>query len=58
ALSTTLALMFVGQMMFGLAADRFGWFGLVRRRLGAGDLLGAVMLLCGSAILLLEGRMS
>ncbi len=58
ALSATLALMLVGQMMFGLAADRFGWFGLVRRRLGAGDLLGAVVLLCGSAILLLEGRMS
>lgn len=57
-LSATLALMLVGQMAFGMAADGFGWFGLARRRFGAKQLLGAFALLSGSAILLLGGRES
>lgn len=57
-LSATLALMLVGQMAFGMAADSFGWFGLARRPLAARELLGALALLAGSAILLLRGNES
>lgn len=55
-LSATLALMLVGQMTFGLATDRFGWFGLERRRLTVNDLLGSIALLSGCTILLLGAR--
>ncbi|BCH22280.1 DMT family transporter [Mesorhizobium sp. L-8-3] len=55
-LSATLALMLVGQTAFGMAADRFGWFGLARRPLGARELVGALALLAGSAFLHLGGR--
>jgi transporter family-2 protein len=57
-LSATLALMLVGQMAFGMAGDSFGWFGLARRPLAARELLGALALLAGSAILLLGGNES
>lgn len=52
ALSGTLALMLVGQVVFGLFADRLGWFGVARRQLRTGDLLGAIAVSSGSAILL------
>jgi transporter family-2 protein len=50
--SGTLALMLAGQMLFGVAADRFGWLGLERRAPTAGGLLGLVLVLTGSLVII------
>lgn len=55
ALSGTLALMLVGQVVFGMVSDRLGLFGVTRRRLGSADLLGVLAILSGSALLLFGG---
>ena len=52
ALSGTLALGLVGQAAFGLAADRWGWLGLPRRRPTPRALLSLALILGGSAILI------
>lgn len=52
ALSGTLALGLAGQVVFGLAADRFGLFGLPRRKPTAQD-IGALVLIVGGALLII-----
>lgn len=56
ALSGTLALGLAGQVGFGLAADRWGLFGLPRRRPGARDLAALGLICGGSLILIFLGR--
>ena len=52
ALSGTLALGLAGQVVFGLAADRFGLFGLPRKRPSLHD-IGAVALIVGGSLLII-----
>ena len=52
ALAGTLALGLAGQVVFSLAADQFGLFGLPRRRLGLRD-AGAVALIAGGSLLII-----
>jgi transporter family-2 protein len=52
ALSGTLALGLAGQAAFALATDRWGLFGLPRRRPGPRDLAGLALVLAGSAALI------
>ena len=54
-LTGTLALVLIGQMLFGVAADHFGLFRLTRRRAGARD-MGALALVLGGSIALLAAR--
>jgi transporter family-2 protein len=56
ALSATIALMLAGQVAFGMAADQFGLFGVMRRKLGSRDLLVVLAVLAGSLLLLFGGR--
>lgn len=56
ALSGTLALGLAGQVAFSLAADRWGLFGLPKRRLGARDVAALGLILAGSATIILFGR--
>jgi transporter family-2 protein len=56
ALGGTIALGLAGQSAFALAADRWGWFGLPRRRPGLADYLGAALVLAGSALIIFGGR--
>lgn len=55
ALSGTLALGLAGQVVFSLAADRWGFFGLPRRRSDIRDLLALGLILAGSALIILFG---
>ena len=52
ALSGTLALGLAGQVVFGLAADRFGLFGLPRKRPTLRD-IGALALIVGGSLLII-----
>ncbi len=52
ALAGTLALGLVGQAVFGLAADRWGLFGLERRPLRGPELAGLALIVAGSLLLL------
>ena len=52
ALSGTLALGLLGQAGFGLAADRWGFLGLPRRRATLRGLLSLALILGGSAVLI------
>jgi transporter family-2 protein len=53
-LAGTLALMLVGQMIFGLIADRFGWLGMARRTFTRRDLLAAIFVVAGSMLIILS----
>ncbi|WP_394827791.1 DMT family transporter [Pendulispora albinea] len=52
ALSGTLALMLVGQVLFGIVCDRFGLFGIAKRKLVLTDFYVVVSILAGSALLI------
>ncbi|MET0405688.1 MAG: DMT family transporter [Cystobacter sp.] len=52
SLSGTIALMLVGQVLFGIASDHFGLFRTPRRKLVAADFLGALSVLTGSALII------
>jgi len=56
ALSGTLTFGLAGQVLFSLIGDRWGLFGLSRRRLGHRDFLVVVLITSGSLILVLVGR--
>lgn len=56
ALSGTLALGLAGQVLFGLAADRWGLFGLPRRKAALRDYAALGLILAGSALIILFGR--
>lgn len=55
ALSGTLAIGLAGQVGFGLAADRWGLFGLPRRRAELRDYAALGLILAGSAIIIVFG---
>lgn len=58
ALSGTIALGLAGQVIFSLAADFWGLFGLPKRRPEARDLVAIALILSGSALIILVGRAS
>ena len=55
ALSGTQAVALSGQVLFGLAADRWGILGLPRRRIALLDLVPIAMIVAGSLIIILFG---
>lgn len=55
ALSGTIALMLVGQVVFGMVSDHFGLFRTPRRRLSGTDLVVALTVLGGSAMIIFGG---
>lgn len=55
ALSGTLALGLAGQVVFSLAADRWGLFGLAKRTPGPRDLAALALIVAGSALIILFG---
>ena len=54
-LAGTLALGLAGQVAFSLAADRWGLFGLPRRKLTAQDAGAVALLVAGSLLIILVG---
>ena len=48
----TIALLLVGQIVFGIAADAFGWFGLQRRRPTRRLLASLALVLAGAALVI------
>lgn len=55
ALAGALSLMLVGQILFGLLSDLWGLFGTPKRSLNRFDLLAAVFVIAGSALLIYSG---
>lgn len=55
ALSGTLALGLLGQAGYSLLADRFGWFGLARRPIGARQAGALALILAGSFLVIFSG---
>ncbi len=55
ALSGTLALGLVGQVLFGLAADRWGLFGMPRRMPSARDMAALGLIVAGSILIIFLG---
>ncbi|WP_312018508.1 DMT family transporter [Streptomyces sp. I05A-00742] len=55
ALSGTIALMLVGQIVFGLVSDHFGMFRTPKRRITARDGVVALCVLAGSALIIFGG---
>lgn len=55
ALAGTLALGLAGQVVFSLAADLWGFFGLPRRRLGLRDAGAVALIAAGSLLIILFG---
>jgi transporter family-2 protein len=55
ALSGTLALGLAGQVVFSLAADRWGLFGLPRRRAELRDYAALALIVAGSALIIFFG---
>lgn len=56
ALAGTLALGLAGQVVFSLAADQWGFFGLPKRRLGLRDAGAVAMIVAGSLLIILVGN--
>jgi transporter family-2 protein len=52
ALSGTVALGLAGQIVFSLAADQWGLFGIARRRLRLGDAIALALIVAGSALVI------
>lgn len=52
ALSGSLALMLTGQVLFGMLSDSCGWFGVMKRRLNANDIIATLLILSGCALLI------
>lgn len=55
ALSGAIALGLGGQVLFSLAADQWGFFGLAARKLDRRDLLTVAFILAGSLLVILAG---
>ncbi len=55
AITGTQAIGLSGQMLFSLAADKWGLLGLPRRRLGWRDLVPALLIVSGSLVIILFG---
>ena len=56
ALSSTIAFMLVGQVVFGMAMDYAGLFGVAKRRFAATDVAVVALVLGGSLLLVAGGR--
>lgn len=56
ALSGTIAFMLVGQVIFGMAMDYAGLFGVAKRRLAATDVVVVALVLSGSVLLVMGGQ--
>lgn len=56
ALSGTLSLGLAGQIMFGLAADQWGLFGLPKHKLEPRGMVSLLLIACGSLIIIFFGR--
>ncbi|MDT3249825.1 DMT family transporter [Serratia sp. root2] len=52
ALSGSLALMLTGQVLFGMLSDGCGWFGVMKRRLRANDIIATLLILFGCGLLI------
>ena len=52
SLSGVIALSLVGQTAFGMASDQFGLFGSETRRVSTLDILIALLVLCGSSLII------
>ena len=52
----TLALLLLGQLLFGALCDGLGWLGLARRRPSGKDALAALLVLAGALLIVLHGR--
>jgi transporter family-2 protein len=52
ALSGTVALGLAGQIVFSLAADQWGLFGIAKRRLRFGDAIALALIVAGSALVI------
>jgi transporter family-2 protein len=52
SLSGTIALMLLGQVLFGIVSDHFGLFRTPKRRIVPADFLGALCVLTGSALII------
>lgn len=50
----TLALLLLGQLLFGALCDALGWFGLPRRRPQGMDLLATFLVMAGALLILLR----
>lgn len=55
ALSGAIALGLGGQVLFSLAADQWGFFGLPARRLDLRDLMAVIFILAGSILVIMSG---
>nr|WP_272213411.1 DMT family transporter [Marinicella sp. W31]MDC2879365.1 DMT family transporter [Marinicella sp. W31] len=55
ALSGAIALGLGGQVLFSLAADQWGFFGLPARRLDLRDLMAVLFILAGSVLVIISG---
>lgn len=55
ALSGAIALGLGGQVLFSMAADQWGLFGLPARRLDLRDLMAVVFILAGSVLVIMSG---
>jgi transporter family-2 protein len=55
ALSGTISLMLVGQVLFGIVSDYFGLFRTPKRRVAAADFVVALAVLTGSALIIFGG---
>jgi transporter family-2 protein len=55
ALSGTIALMLVGQVLFGIASDHLGLFRTPKRSIVPADFLVALSILAGSALIIFSG---
>jgi transporter family-2 protein len=51
-LSGTISFMLVGQILFGIFSDHFGFFGIPKRKIGRVDLLRVSLVLCGSLFII------
>ncbi len=54
-LTGSLALGLVGQIIFSLICDYFGWFGLVKRRIERRDLI-SLILICGGSLVIIFSK--
>lgn len=52
AMAGSIALMLVGQVVFGIFSDCFGWFGMPKKRIVLTDFLVTLCILFGSAMII------
>lgn len=54
--SGSIALLLLGQIVFGMVIDRHGWFGMAKRPITLPQLLGVVLVLSGCYTILFLAR--